>query len=215
MTIEPDDDHTDQEKPRAEKFDARPRRGLGRIKSLLRQPRINVLPMDAAPIDRVSERMNNGYVRSPLSDTRPSDVEDMQGFTAATADRFLREEFISPKSKENAFWRDDAASARRYLDEKQTDDEPNDYSNVQLLVAASPQIDNKTLADIEATAPNKEALPQYQPDAEMARRLKFMRYLVHRGTFNEGMDGDELPQQYPSFADYDDMVDENDHLPDE
>jgi hypothetical protein len=47
-------------------------------------------------------------------------------------------------------------------------------------------------------------LPTYQLDLLTKQRLKFARYLIQRGTFNEGFEATQLPTYYGAFEDYSD-----------
>ncbi len=168
-------------------------------------------PAEVAPFVLVEhEPANQGNIMLAGGELR-SVADKAPNAPIAEAARALRHEFTPERPEQIHFGRALMEEAGTYLRGGPASEAPNAWWIVAEMIAAYPLIDMKDEADKEATFPNKQVLPPYQPDAETTRRLKFIRYLVQRGTFSEGIENDGKPPMPHSITGYfDDTMGESD-----
>lgn len=184
------------------------RRGFG---WLWRRRNNGLAPAETAPHDLTEHEPENqgnivlsgGFRRGTIDKAIPAPVVE--------AARALRDEFAPERVEQNHVGREIMDEAGAYLHGGPASEAPNAWYILAEMITAHPLIDMKDEADKEATFPNKQVLPPYQPDAETTRRLKFIRYLVQRGTFSEGIEGGGKPPLPHALPDYfDDVIGESD-----
>jgi hypothetical protein len=184
------------------------KRGFG---WLWRRRNNSLAPAETAPHDLTEHEPANqenivltgGLLRTIVDKAIPAPV--------AEAARVLRHEFSPERLGQNHVGQAMMDDAGVYLRGGPASEAPNAWQIVAEMIASYPLIDMKDEADKEATFPNKQVLPPYQPDAETTRRLKFIRYLVQRGTFSEGIEGGGKPSLPHALPDhFDDVIGESD-----
>jgi hypothetical protein len=186
----------------------RRRRGFG---WLWRRRNNSLAPAETAPYDLTQHEPANqgnialavGILRRVADKAIPAPIVE--------AMRALRYEFAPERLGLNHVGHATMDEAGSYLHGGPASEAPNAWHILAEMIAAHPLIDMKDESDKEATIPNKQVLPPYQPDAETTRRLKFIRYLVQRGTFSEGIEGGDKPPLPQSLTGYfDDAMGESD-----
>ncbi|HKD77297.1 MAG TPA: hypothetical protein VKB76_17465, partial [Ktedonobacterales bacterium] len=184
------------------------KRGFG---WLWRRRNNSLAPAEATPHDLTQhEPANQGYIVLAGSILRGI-IDKAILAPIVEAARALRDEFAPERVGQNHVGREMMDEAGTYLRGGPASEAPNAWYILAEMIAAHPLIDMKDEADKEATFPNKQVLPPYQPDAETTRRLKFIRYLVQRGTFSEGIEGVSNPPLPHALPDYfDDVIGESD-----
>jgi hypothetical protein len=176
-------------------------RGLRAILRFPWQRRGNVVPVGAAPTMATREEANDGFFVAPLSERRGDLAAVPPLVPGNEAAHFLLHDYAPPRiSVKNPLrldlWLADLALWR--------DRAPIEPVN-RLDSAVRP--DGKT-GDEYGEIKNHEEPPLFITDPDLSRRLKFMRFLVQRGTFNEGSVPSEQVDLYRTFADLFDDTDD-------
>lgn len=187
---------------------ARPRGLWGAFRALW-QRRPNVVPAEAISVDVAHELANDGRIVPPTSDQRPVDSAQHQRLSFYAAERFMVQEcYVAPKTKNNSIAGDLTAMNRFIAQDRATAEAPIPHADIDEMIVANPMIDTKHVTDWLSMQPNKELLPAYQLDQHTKQRLQFTRFLIKRGTYNEGFIDADVPPHYRSLEDYtdDDMA---------
>ncbi|SRR5579875_3641558 len=179
------------------------RRGLLHFVRGLWQRPPNKVPPEAVPLVSFPERANPAYLVPPGSDRRFAPKDRLQRLAPFAAEPYLAAESnVHHKQKGNAVISELVAYAARLGRAPGDIDQPNPSALLHDLLRLHPEIDNKAAADWEATRPNKEVIPPFQLDAATVQRVKFTRFLIQRGIYNEGFADGEIPPQYRTLDDY-------------
>ncbi len=175
----------------------RPRRGLFGFLRGWRQRKPNALPAGAVPLSEQHEPSNAGTFAPPDSDRRIAQKETLQRVAYFATQVYLVPEFATAeKVKPNLAQRELADYATRLVMRGDDPEPRNGHADMLAFFATHPELDAKPAADWEAFRPNKEVIPPQQLDPETVQRIKFTRFLLQRGTYNEGFEDGEEPSQY-------------------
>jgi hypothetical protein len=179
----------------------RPRGFWGRLFQPFHRSRVNPLPAGAVPLLGGHEPSNVGRMtnlRGQWHTDRYGESENL--LRPEDASRLRTEIFIEPLLAETNIVLDEAAAYQPHVLEKEIE-EPNMRETLLEMIAAHPEIDMKGRADWEAFEANKDPLTQTRLDPETEQRARFARYLVQRGTYNEGFETEEMPPHYRNPGD--------------
>lgn len=178
------------------------------------QLRVNPFTERAPLSIRVPDAENVGDFTLPTRELRLTAPKVLQLIDDARLSFFLAQQPLI-LVKNNALATDILALAAQYIDgARRASETPNSPLMLMDLIRERPEIDEKSAAFWYAMRPNKPQRVPNELDPETAQRLDFTRFLVQRGTFNEGFDEEDAPPQYRiPFSEEDLRSSDDDHRP--
>jgi hypothetical protein len=180
------------------------RRGLLRLVRGWLQRRPNTLPTEAVALAEMHEPMNPVRFGPPTSDQGTAPKEALQRIGYFVAQVYLVSEFAPAAiDHPNPMQRELAAYSTRLVHPGDLPEPRNLPESLTDFFAAHPELDNKDGMDWYALRPNKDVMASTSLDPETVQRIKFTRFLLQRGTYNEGFEaGEEAPQYYRTIDDF-------------
>ncbi len=178
----------------------RPRSFWGRLLQPFRRSWVNPFPAGAAPLLGGHDPGNTGRVTNLRGQWHTDRYGGRENpLRPEDAGRLRSEIFIEPFLAETNIVLAEAAAYQPYVLAKDIE-APNSRALLLEMIAAHPEIDFKGPAEWEAFEANKDPLMQNQLDPQTEQRARFARYLVQRGTYNEGFETEEMPPHYRNLS---------------
>jgi len=166
------------------------------------QRRPNVL-VEAIVLPRtIHEPINTGNVPIPTSEIHIHEVGLSQRWNEANTEKLFMQEWLDSDKAPNILDSESLSDISRFQVKPEVVEPSNHRSTLLPFFMTMPTLDAKDASDWEATLPNKDVLPLYQPDSGLTRQLEFLRFLIKKGIISEGVEGDSLDEQPHPYNDY-------------
>lgn len=153
---------------------------------------------------------NTELIQAPASDRNAHRYKIRQMLSAAEVARALAGEVRPAIFKSNRLTPELRARAAQLVQLSPLHERANGPTVMQALIRERPEIDEKSATLWFATRPNKQQKSPNDIDPTTAQMFEFTRFLVQRGTFNEGFPTDQAPPHYRSTFTAEDLRDSDD-----